>query len=668
MFHPIENGSSEEIYGYKCHIPPIGYGVNVVTGELEHIGIWKNSDNKDEQIWVRKPLPKDWDKREKQEELKQRTDPNYFDESLDKIIKENWLHRLCGCWVMMNGNPVYLTGLHWYYLNWVQIDIGYPSYRDNDRKSFYVWKYCEEDPCCGGLISVQRRREGKTYKLGTMLLEYISRTKNANAGIQSKTAADSKEVFRKAVVNPFKKMPSFFRPVFDTSKGITPTSELRFTKTTKKGKGALDDIDKPELDSFIDWKSSEIFAMDGRKEMRHAEDEIGKTKEVDVYERWQVNRFCTDQDGKWVGKSWLVSTVEEMINGGTAFRRLWDASDPSIKDKNGRTQSGLYRLFMPAFETTMFDKFGMPEIEKAKEFFLNQREGLKNDSRALSSMVRKNPFTEVEMFRIDGDTCLYDSELLNDQLDILGWQKNAVERGNFVWKDGVRDSKVVWQKDRNGRWEICWMFKGLNESNHISKIGNHYKPLNTGLFVAGGDTFSHSIVKDNRRSDGALLVKMKYDAANTDPYNDAFVCMYKYRAPSTDIQYEDMLKTAVFFGCQILFESNKNNWKDYFIHRGYEAFLMKLKGYDDYGIPGNQKTHQQLAEATESYILQNSKKVFFKPLLTDWLGFDINNTTAYDVAMAAGYTLIADNRLLYNSRPSELRPLADYGFKKHKIA
>lgn len=668
MFHPVANGSIETIYGYDCQIPPVGYGVNAVSGELEYVGVMSCSENKADQIWVRTGLPKDWEKREKKEQKLQESDDDYVDEILEKFRAEQWKYRLCGYWLKINDVPTYLTGLHWFYLNWVQIDIGFPHYRDNDRKTFYVWRYCEDDPCCAGLVSVDRRRAGKTYKGGAMMLEYLSRTKNANGGIQSKTAADSKAVFQKAVVNVFKKLPSFFRPVFDTGSGVTPTTTLRFSKTTKKGKGALDDLDKPELDSFIDHKSSELFAMDGRKETRHYEDEVAKTMEVDVYERWQVNRFCLDQDGIWVGRAWLTTTVEEMENGGAAFRRLWDASDPQIKDKNGRTQSGLYRLFMPAFETTLFDKYGKPRVADAKVYYLNQRDGLKNDSRALSSIIRKNPFTEQEMFRIDGEKCLYDSELLNDQLDTLTWKENVVTRGNFIWENGIRDSKVIWQKDSRGKWEICWLFDKSEESNNITKVGNHFRPLNISKFVSGADTFSHSIVKDNRRSDGAMMIKMKYNVANESIYNNAFVCMYKYRAASTDIQYEDMLKTAVYFGCQILFESNKNNWKDYFIHRGYEAFLMKLKGYDDYGIPGNQKTHQQLAEATETYILEESKKVFFKPLLTDWLHFDINNTTAYDVGMAAGYTLIADSKLLYNRSEGTLRKLSDYGFKKHKIA
>jgi len=674
MFHPVENGSCIDVQGIKCHLPPPGYGKNRLTGELEFIGIYERDKKKENQKWERLKLPDNYDAKQRKEAaeqlIKKQANPNddWFDADLQAIRDKHWQYRLCGHWFMNNGEPEYITGTHWFYLNWCSTNIGFMNFRETDQKLFYVLAAADEDEKCGGTVYIGRRQCGKTYISCAWMIDKISMNPRKHGGIQSKADDDAKKVFSK-LVNYFVDLPHFFKPVYDQTQGLRPKKELRFFKPVIKGKESAKLLEGNELRSYIDYGPSDPHHYDGDESMfAYILDEFGKPQRYSCWETWGVVRPCMDKEGRWFGKSFVLSTIEDMEVTGDGPKKMWINSDQLNKNENGNTASGLYRIFFGAHESTYFDAYGKAEIAKATEWYLNRRKSFEHDTRALSSEVRKNPFTIHEAFRVDGEKCLYDSELLNDQLDILGWQKNAVERGNFVWKDGVRDSKVVWQKDRNGRWEICWMFKGLNESNHISKIGNHYKPLNTGLFVAGGDTFSHSIVKDNRRSDGALLVKMKYDAANTDPYNDAFVCMYKYRAPSTDIQYEDMLKTAVFFGCQILFESNKNNWKDYFIHRGYEAFLMKLKGYDDYGIPGNQKTHQQLAEATESYILQNSKKVFFKPLLTDWLGFDINNTTAYDVAMAAGYTLIADNRLLYNSRPSELRPLADYGFKKHKIA
>ena len=41
-----------------------------------------------------------------------------------------------------------------------------------------------------------------------------------NAGIQSKTGQDAKKVFAKAVINPFVKLPKFFRPEYDMSGGL----------------------------------------------------------------------------------------------------------------------------------------------------------------------------------------------------------------------------------------------------------------------------------------------------------------------------------------------------------------------------------------------------------------------------------------------------------------
>lgn len=667
-------GSTETIQGYECQIPQVGYGKNRITKQTEFLGVVKRSNTKSEQYWEKLELPDDWEIRRKKEIAKQKIEPDYFDIELEKIRDTHWKYRLCGMWVMINGTATYLPPSFFFYLNYCKLDVGYPDYWETDRKYFYVWEYCKEDARSAGFVDIEGRRSGKTFKSGSIILDETSLNRNFHGGIQSKTSADAKKVFQKAVVQFFKKLPDFFMPVYDQSKGVTPTSELRFFQTTVKGKKSAEIIDAPELESWIDWGSSDIFHFDGNKLNIYVMDEFGKTTEVSVWDRWNVVKYCLINKGSWVGKAILTSTIEDIDTRNVDGKKLWQFSDPTELDKNERTKTGLYRFFIPAYEKTieingkkLYDKFGKADHEATRQFFLNERDGLRDDPRALSSAIRKNPFTIEEAFRIDGEKCLYDSELLNDQLDFLSWNKNVTTRGNFVWEGGVRDSKVVWKKDSKGKWEICWMFDGEGESNKISKIGNFFKPENTKKFVGAGDTFSHSIVKDNRRSDGALVIKKKFDASDTSIYNDAFVCLYKYRAASTDIQYEDMLMTAVFFGCQILFESNKNGWKDYFIYRGYEAFLMKLKGYEDYGIPGNQKTHQQLAEATEAYILEDSKKVFFKSMIMDWLEFDINNTTAYDVGMASGYVLIADSKLLYRKETLPLN-LSDYGFKKRKIA
>lgn len=680
MFKPIHGGKKILIDGndsctpYECWLPPVGYGSHADTGEVVKTDVIKRSQIKSKQYWERQPLPADWEKQVEAEQRMKDIDPDYTDSELEDIRLREIRRIIYGVWFYNNGEPVYITGQHYMLLNYWKFQGKYFDYREPNRDYYYVLQYCIEDPNCLGLIEITKRKEGKTARSGLFLYHYIFRTEAMHGGIQSKTDGDAAEVFQKAVIAPWRKLPEFLRPIFDRSAGDSPSKELRLFNTSQKGRKK--NTEDAALESFIDYKPAKPSAYDGPELHRYVSDEAGKLEGHSIADRHDVVMFCSEVDGKYIGKQLYTTTVEEMENGGAEFQKLVKNSNRDKRDKNGRTNSGLYTYFLPAYKTMYWDengnvgfnKYGKPDEVKAREYFMNRRAALQNNTRNLASFIRKNPFTLDESFWIDGDQCLYDSGLLNEQLGIINIAENIIERGNFVWLNGEKDTKVIWVKDKHGHWEICWNFKNEGESNNISRIGNLFRPGNTHRFVAGADTFSHSVVKDSRRSDGAMFVKMKYDAASIDPYNDAFVCSYRHRAPSTDIQYEDMLKTSVFFGCLILFESNKNNWKDYFIHRGYEAFLMKLNGYDDYGIPGNQKTHQQLAEVTEGYILNSIKKVFFRTLINDWLQFDLNNTTAYDSAMAAGYTLIADNRLLYNKPQSPLISLEEYGFRKTAIS
>jgi hypothetical protein len=83
---------------------------------------------------------------------------------------------------------------------------------------------------------------------------------------------------------------------------------------------------------------------------------------------------------------------------------------------------------------------------------------------------------------------------------------------------------------------------------------------------------------------------------------------------------------------------------DYFMYREYQNYLMQLPDRKTPGIPGTQKTHGDIIAHTEAYIHQHLDKVFFPRMLEDWMKFDPFNTTQFDAAMAAGYTLIANNK------------------------
>lgn len=666
MYSPVDNGTIENIQGIKCHIPPVGYVHNVLTGSLEKRLVYTRSPKKNEQYWEPTKLPKDYSKLRDKETARQEDDKEFSDSVLEHFRQQEWDRRLNGFWFMNNGISQYITGLHYFYLCYWNLDTGLPKYRDTDRKYFYFMQYCLEDPECFGMVEITKRRQGKTFRGGVFLYEYTSRAKNARAGIQSKTGADAREVFRKAVVQPFKKLPDFFVPVFDQSKGLTPTSELRFYNTVIKGKKANSIKDDEELESMIDWKPSEAISYDGQKIHRYLGDEVGKTAEVNVWERYLVTRYChLDDEGKIIGKSLLTTTVEDMDQGGAPFKKIWDNSD-QITQTGKRTPSGLYRYFCPADETRYYDQYGYAHKDKALNEILEERQLLTKDPRALSAVIRKEPLSWEEAFRIDGSKCLYDAMKLNERLDRLSWKENLTTRGNFVWENGQKDTRVLWEPSRNGRWEVVKLFSDENDSNKIIKKGDCYYHNNNG-FVMGIDPVDHNQTQDGRRSNGAGMVMQKYNSVREDDiYNYAFVCKYMYRPETVQVFYEDMIKTAVYYGCQVLFENQKIGLMHYFNDRGYGNFLMWLPERTQPGIAASPKTHQHIAELTESYINEYYEKLYFKDVVQELLEFDISNTTAFDGAMAMGYALIADQVKVTKRDLSEVKEVNEY-FKAHKI-
>lgn len=662
MFKPLKGGSSVEIQGLVCQLPPVGYVFNILTNQLEKRDIISRSEKKSEQYWCRAPIPEWYTKKAKEVKARQEVDPEYFDEKCSEYEAQEWDRRLNGCWVMINGKATYLTGMHYLYLQWWKIDTGYPDYWEADLEYYYFLQYCLEDPKCMGMLYVTQRRAGKSYKSGVFTVEYVSRSNDANGGIQSKTSTDAKKLFSKTVVRPFKSLPSFFKPEYDKSQGTTPTKELRFQTTNRRGKNAEESLDTDELSSVIDFQSSELFGYDGQKLHRYVADEAGKTFDVNIYDRHEVVRYCMlDGQGNVLGKALYTTTVEKSESDRVAvveaFKKLWDESNKEEKGPNGQTKTGLYRYFAPATKFKCLDKFGKANEARALEQIKADRETVKNNPRALSARIRKDPLTIEEAFRADGDQCIYNSEKLNDQRDFLMWNKDIIERGNFVWKDGKPDTKVVWEKNKDGRWSrLKGFILSEAEANQVEKVGGTFKPRHGWRFGSGVDPFDHNSTEDKyKRSMAGSFVKQKANTMNMeDTFIGAYVCMYHARPATAPLFYEDMIKQCFYFGTPILAENNKPGITQYFDRRGYGAFLMRMPGYKDPGIPSTPGNKQTASEFMESMIEDHCDKIYFMQLIDQALIFDITATKKYDLLMAALWTEMACANTKYQHREREI--------------
>ncbi|MDB4335739.1 hypothetical protein OAA03_00600 [bacterium] len=622
---------------------------------------------KKQQRWTREDIPKG---------LTRDNATDYVD-----YIEEEFRRRRDGLWFYNNGVPTYITGSHYMFIQWSKIDVGFPDYRDANRTFFIFWEACKNDKNSYGMCFLKNRRSGFSYMASSEIVNLATQVYDSNFGLLSKTGSDAKTMFTDKVVRIYRNYPFFFQPIQDGSSN--PRVELAFREPAKKITRNQKHIEKSEaLNSIIDWKNTADNSYDGMKLKLLVHDEAGKwTGQNSIKKNWSVTQTCLLLGRKVVGKCMMGSTANKQQDGGAEFKDIFYNSDMGEKDLNGRTKSGLYKLFIPAFDNLegFIDEYGYSVVDTpgtpvmgiddmlintgSKDYIQNRRDALKNDTTALSEFKRQFPFTVEEAFRNDTQSCIFDVERIYQQMDYNEVNNTPTTRGEFVWKNGVQDSEVMWIPHRKGKWEITWVPDAENQNVVSSRFSKKF-PGRADQLVAGCDPYDHDTTTDGRRSDAAAHVFHKFSMSSDASMQ--FVCEYINRPPKAEIFYEDMIKMCVFYGCQILVENNKVGILKYFENRGYYEYLMDRPDMTHTewsrgkqktkGIPGSgAAVINAQAEAIATYIYDHVGydaetgeigRCFFNTLLDDWSRFEIDNRTKYDASISSSLALLASQKYI----------------------
>lgn len=664
MYLAIPQGKSINIQGLECWIPPEGYVLNVLTKQLEYRGVYERSKKPEEQYWERSPLPswyKDVIKKEDEYlKKKKEDDPPFYDEKYEKYKQEQWDKRLNGCWIKIfnpvkkESESIYLTGFYWMLLQWFNIDIGYAKFIIPHLHKLYFLQYCLEDPICMGMMDVTKRRFLKTFIGGLFILEYVTRTKMVNGALQSKTGNDAKKVFGKAIVYPFRKFPRFFRPEYDMSLGINPKTEIRFQQTNIRGKKAEDSIDKDELGSMIDWGSADPIHYDGQKLHRYFGDEWGKTTEANIFDRHEVVRYCLlDEEGKIIGKALYSTTVEKLESDKDgvqeAAKQLWEASDQNNREGNGMTQSGLYRYFQTSDEGRNFDIYGYPNVEKTVNEILADREAVRNNPRALSARMRKEPRTIEEAFSDDGDDCVFN--IINIMEREKQLRENPVFKRKIVYYRDFETGKVKWRDANKRESDFCWAMTnegGLNEgeSNKYYWDNDMRKPLRVDKGCITVDGYSNSQGGRKYGSKASAWIGLKRDILNKNSTGKAIGHLYGRPNEKNEL-HEQVMLASEYWGFQVWYEHNSDDYDSYFKGRGRRGYLgiyplsciepeerKKDKVERHRGFPTTPFSLTTQHDAAISYVEHYSDSIDYEILLQSMKKFDPYNRTKFDCVVA----------------------------------
>jgi len=609
---------------------------------------------------------------------------------------------------MNNGVPTYITGTHYMYLQWTKIDIGNPDFREANRVFYIFWEACKADKRSFGMCYLKIRRSGFSFMSSCEGVNQATITKDARIGILSKSGSDAKKMFTDKVVPISNNYPFFFKPIQD---GMDkPKTELAYrvpaSKITKKNMHTLADDELEGLDTTIDWKNTGDNSYDGEKLQLLLHDESGKWERPDnILNNWRVTKTCLRLGSKIIGKCMMGSTSNALDKGGSNFKSLYEDSMPNKRNANGQTKSGLYCLFIPMewnFEGYI-DRYGMPVLHTPKtphvgidgelisigaiNYWQNEVDSLSQDADALNEFYRQFPRTESHAFRDESKQSLFNLTKIYQQIDYNDSliMSHHATRGSFHWENGIKDTKVIWTPNKNGRFLTTWLPAKHLQNRQITERGIK-KPGNEHMGSFGCDSYDISGVVVGKGSNGALHGLTKFNMEES-PSNHFFL-EYIARPQTAEIFFEEVLMACIFYGMPILCENNKPRLLYHFKNRGYRGYSLNRpdKTYSKLskterelgGIPNSSEdVKQSHASAIESYIEKyvgidfegdyrdsgDMGSMYFGRTLEDWAKFDINNRTKFDAAISSGLAIMANQKHLYT--PSKQKSKISINFARY---
>lgn len=622
----------------------------------------------------------------------------------DKFIREEYRRRREGIWFYNNGEAVYLTGHHYFALQWcVMLDNGgYMDFRYAQLKMFYHLQACIVDKRCLGQLFVKSRRTGFTYAVLCILLNMSTTTPNAKYGMTSKSGDDVQEAFDKFSYM-FLSLPFYFRPVVK-GKEDSP-SELFFGKPSNNSKEAKKSRNtgvKDYLNTNVDHRPTKNDSYDSVKLDGYLGDEAAKwTKPNDYINHLGQVAPTMMPNGKVVGKAFIGSTMGARAKGGDQYVELIEGS--RVKDRDpitGKTATGLYMYFLSAQDNmeNYTDKYGRCHTEKPDgkvynisgepitngsiEYLLAvEAQKKKQSDKALNEQLRTYPRTLEHALRDESNNCIYNLTKLYAQIDHNDQQREETlyTVGNFRWKDNVVDGEVEFYPSENGRFKVSWLPSKVDNTEHlknrVKKVAGKFYPLNLNCVRFGCDPFSLKATH-GKGSKGGLHGKTISAPEGGAPSNK-FVVEYLARPADETVFFEDVIMCIRYYGAPILVESNRIDLLRHMRNRGYRGFAMDRLDRHPSKLNANEKeyggqvmsgkdildSHMNaiglwIEEQVGEY-LDEDKQVRpigemgdmpFNETLKDWLAFNPDKRTDYDATISSGLAIMACQTAKYRGK------------------
>lgn len=629
---------------------------------------------KEEQYWRRKPLPAIF------RTLVKDADGNIELTREQEAFAAREFDRIKnGFWFYNNGKPTYITGRHYYYLQyWTLENRKPPEYRETSREYYLYLEHWHNVYWCLGIIRGKSRRSGASSESSSNIVCHVTTNKNARGGHVSKTSSDARKMFIYRMQFGFRHLPFFLQPTLANDKDSK--TELVFnvpisrSKKTKKAQ-LIDEVEG--LNSILDYQPTATNSYDSERLSWFFGDEGGKyPADVPFSQFISIILETLVEGAEKVGFCELPSTVNELTKkGGAEFKKVWDdadwvkndddGEDEVLDENNEATANRLVRYFCPAYNGLsgfigkygesiiapptedqskyLIQKYGQAKFDGqlkfgAKQYLEKRRKKLKGT--ALEEEIRKYPFDEQEMFMAANTECVFNIHNIVKREEYL--KNNKVYKRSIIFFRDM-EQKVRWrdvtENEKSFHWKITW-FPPDKESNKFITDGKMRKPARIQDGAITVDSYSNSQGGRKYGSKASAWIGRRYDMS--DPKNSGKAIGHLYGRPAVkDTLHEQVMLAAEYYGYQVWYEHTADDYEGYFRERGKLLYLGK---YPLGLIPPEKRANADRHRGTPitpfsltrqldngiAYFEYHSDLIDYEEILSTAKMFDPYNRTEYD--------------------------------------
>lgn len=605
--------------------------------------IWFSDLPKKEQYWRRLPVPqlvygyRRGITRANDEKTSWSSDRSHLlslsyedTQDLIRFRDEDLVRRKHGIWFMNNGEPTYITGGHYYFLQWVHLSGNknrftkepFPMYMQFQRDCFYfmdlVWK---DKKCIGGFIG-KPKKTGITQLFAADILDRTTRTKNKEFGMMSVSEDKCRDTCYKYYLYGYDNLPDIIsHPYSIRSKEEFKLAypEVRGT-TVEAVKRKMQAEESLNTHLFVAPTVADAF--DSFLMYYAWIDEFPKLKNPYPKEVFDITKETVRQGGLRYGRLFLTSYVPEHDDDSfEQSKAIWEDSGLDTRNSLGETGSGMYRYFISAEDSyeeddMLIDVYGKVDKEKVKRYLIQKDKELEKDYSKLQTFRRQYPRVENHMWESAGSTeSKFDAVRLSKQINNIRSNMSGqlpYEEGNFMWENDLFYIGKGYGEGEFGR--VKWvpltrdqMLKGMTAPfrwyhperyKHLKfnrVVDENIRDIRTGLYKPPGDLlfiggvdpteYVEEVNIGTGSKDGIIISTLpdkRLDAVNKMPVSGIPCIEYNYRHNNPDAFIEDLVKAILYLGGLFYIEGNK----------AWVMTTLKGHGLQNFFVMRNAKTKQ----------------------------------------------------------------------------